>query len=352
MESTGLKQAATSRVSGLLASLDLIAKASAQLLHPSSDLKNILPTILEMAQSLIAADAYAVWRACADGSWDILASAGLSEPYRAHRITTPASAIPHDTVAIPDVFKHGLVEARRQMYLAEEISSLLIAPLLSSGEVIGTLTFYFRGRHASPEDEIHLATALANLTAAALSTSGLHQKQTRIQQQSEFLAEASAVLASSMDYEATLSAVTQLAVPHVADWCAIDLYDRGELHRVGVAHRDPGKVDLAREYRKHYPPDLRSDNGVGAVVRTGQPQFFPHVTEEMKLAYPKDARHREILDELGIQSFLITPLKVRDRVLGALTLVCAHRDMDFADCRLADQLAQRAAIAIENAGLF
>lgn len=352
MESTAFKQGKSPRVSGLLASLDLIAKASAQLLHPSSDLESILPAILEMAKSLVAADAYAVWRAYPDGTWGILASSGLSEQYRAHRIFTPPQEIPRTTIAIPDVLNEQLVEARRQMYLAERISSLLVAPLLSTDKVIGTVTFYFRNEHHSSEDEIHLATALANLTASAITTSSLHEQQSRIRRQSEFLADASSVLASSMDYEVTLSTVTQLAVPHVADWCAIDLYDDGKLHRVGIAHADPTKLDLAREYRELYPPDLSANSGVGSVVRTGQLQFFPHVTDEMLLANSKDERHRWYLQELGIQSFIIAPLKVRERVLGALTLVTADRDLDITECRLAEDLARRAAVAIENSRLF
>jgi PAS domain S-box-containing protein len=352
MESTGQKHATKSRSSGLLASLDLIAKASAQLLHPASDLKAILPTILEIAQSLVAADAYAVWRACPDQSWEIIASAGLSETYQSHRIGASAHAIPRQTVAIADVLQHEMVEARRQLYRKENISSLMVSPLVVSDAVVGTLTFYFRNRHTSSDEEMHLATALANLTASAIATSRLHEEQLRSRQQSDFLAGASAVLASSMNYEVTLATVTQLAVPRIADWCAIDLLENGELHRVGIAHRDPAKLELAREYRKLYPPDMSSGSGVGAVVRTGQPQFFPHISDDVMASQSHDERHRKMLEELGLQSFLITPLKIRDRVLGALTLVCAGRDMDFADCQLADQLAQRAAIAIDNAKLF
>ena len=354
MQSTASKHG-TSRVSGLLASLDLIAKASAELLHSSSHLESILPAILEVAQSLIAADGYAVWRADETGSWRILASAGLSESYRQSVIATANSIQvqrPRNTISVPDVFRAELLKERSQYHANEGIESLLISPLFSESQVTGTLVFYFRTRHESSEDEIHLATALANLTSSALAFSALQEQQERARKQTEFLAEASTILASSMDYEGTLASVTQLAVPQIADWCAIDLYEHGFLERVNVAHADPAKLNLAREYRRLYPPKMDAPSGVGSVIRTGKPQFFPHVTEEMLVANVQDETHLAMLRALGLQSFIIMPLQVRDRILGALTLVTGSRDLDDRDFKLAEDLARRAAVAIENAGLF
>jgi PAS domain S-box-containing protein len=353
MESAAtLQQTGQTRAAGLLASLDLIAKASAQLLRPTSNLQEILPAILEVAQTLISADAYAVWRMSADGSWNILAAAGLSDNYKAVVIKSARQDIPRATIAIGDVFKVPLVADRRDLYVAERIRSLLVAPLVVGDEVTGTVTFYFRQERESNEDEIHLATALANLTASALATAELHERQTRAQKQSSFLAEASAVLASSLDYEATLATVTRLAVPQLADWCAIDLEDHGQVHRLGVAHVDAAKLPLAREYHRLYPPDLQADSGVGAVIRTGKPQYFPHVSEDMLEANAHDQRHLAMLRELGVQAFVIMPLAARDRVFGAITLVTISRDLEQDDFKLAEDLARRAGVAIENARLF
>ncbi|MGZ4814374.1 MAG: PAS domain S-box protein, partial [Terriglobales bacterium] len=315
----------------------------------------ILPAILEVAQSLIAADGYAVWRVDDSGTWRIIASAGLSDAYRNSviaRANVSDGYLPRTTLSIPNVLEAELLKERAEFYAAEKIESLLIAPLFTKSEITGTLAFYFRSRHESTEDEMHLATALANLTSSAFAFSALLLEQERSRQQSEFLAEASAVLASSMDYEVTLATVTQLAVPQIADWCAIDLYENGVLQRVGVAHADPAKLNLTHEYRRLYPPNLESAAGLGSVLRTGKPQFWPHVSEEMLKANAYDEQHLALLRALGLQSFLIMPLQVRDRILGALTLVTANRDLDDTDFKLAEDLARRAAIAIENSSLF
>ena len=352
MESTGLKQQSRSRVSGLLASLDLIAKASAELLHPSSDLSRLLPAILEVAQALIAADAYAVWRARPDGSWVILAAAGLSDDYRGTTIASSREDIPRRTLVVEDVFSAPLVADRRQLYVQEGIAGLLVAPLLIANEVAGTVTFYFRTHRTCSADEVHLATALANLTASALSMAEVRRQEERTRKRSEFMADASAILASSLDYEATLSAVTKLAVPHIADWCAVDIVAEGQLRRVAVAHLDPEKLALARDFHSLYPPDPNSPNGVDEVIRTGRPQFFPHVTAEMLAAAAQDERHLAMMRDLGLQSVIIMPLRGREGVLGAITLVASGRDLDITDLKLAEELARRAAVAIENARLF
>ncbi|HVZ17605.1 MAG TPA: GAF domain-containing protein, partial [Terriglobales bacterium] len=139
MQSTASKKGSTSRVSGLLASLDLIAKASAELLCSSSNLESILPAILEIAQSLIAADGYAVWRIDESGAWSILASAGLSQSY-AETVVANADigkvSFPTSTVFIPNVFESELLTTRSRFHAAEHIQSLLLAPLLAGSNVI------------------------------------------------------------------------------------------------------------------------------------------------------------------------------------------------------------------------
>jgi len=355
MQSTASKHGTTPRISGLLASLDLIAKASAQLLQSTARLETILPAILEVAQSLIAADAYAVWRSDDHGAWRILASAGLTEHYRNLTIARTAGSDVSGfrrTVFVADVTQSDWLKSRSELHAAEGIVSLLVAPLFSGADVTGTIAFYFRSPHEGSDDELHLASALANLTSSAFALAALNHKQERVRKNTEFLADASAILSSSMDYEVTLATVTQIAVPHIADWCAFDLYEDGELQRVGVAHADPTKLTLAREYRRSYPPRMDSQTGLGSVVRTGKPQFWPHVDDETLAANALDEKHLLILRELGLQSFIIMPLQVRERIVGALTLVSATRDFDSDDLKLAEDLARRAAVAIENARLF
>src|SRR5262249_17805396 len=97
-----------------------------------------------------------------------------------------------------------------------------------------------------------------------------------------FLAEASELLSSSLDYETTLASVARLAVPGLADWCTVDILERdGRIHLVEVAHVDPGKVELARELRRRYPPDPAGAQGVSRVIRTQQPEFVPAISDDM-----------------------------------------------------------------------
>src|SRR5215475_6017842 len=89
-----------------------------------------------------------------------------------------------------------------------------------------------------------------------------------------FLAEASAVLASSLDYEATLARVAQLAVPELADWCVVDLVDQGDIRRVAVVCADRERMDVARVLRDRVPRGLERAEGTAKVARTGQSELI------------------------------------------------------------------------------
>jgi serine phosphatase RsbU (regulator of sigma subunit) len=168
-----------------------------------------------------------------------------------------------------------------------------------------------------------------------------------------FLADASSELASSLDYEATLGNVAQLAVPNFADWCAIDLVVDGRLNRLAVEHVDPDKIRLARELAEKYPPAPDAENGAWAVMRTGVSQLIPEVTDEMLVRLTVDEEQLRLARELGLRSALTVPLIARDRVLGVLTWVSAESDVRYTedDLAFAENLAKRAAIAIDNAEL-
>jgi PAS domain S-box-containing protein len=171
-----------------------------------------------------------------------------------------------------------------------------------------------------------------------------------------FLAEAGGLLASSsLDYEATLAALTRLVVPRLADWCAIEIANEdGTTRQVGVAHVDPDKVRYAHELRQRYPPRPEESHGVLHVIRTGQAVFLPDIPDELLVASTRDEEHLRIARELGLRSAMVLPLTARGRTLGALTLVNAesHRRFTRDDFALAEQLAFRAALAVDNARLY
>ena len=179
--------------------------------------------------------------------------------------------------------------------------------------------------------------------------------QKRAEQGQHVLAEAGRILSSSLDYKATLANVCKLVVPTIADWCSLELYgEDGQLQYREVAHTDLAKVELAREYRRLYPARPDDRMGVMRVFRTGEPEFFAQVSEELLVMGARDQEELRRLRELGLKSVMIVPLTARGRTLGGLTLVMVEssRCYDDDDLRLALELGSRAALAVDNARLF
>ncbi|NJR40447.1 MAG: GAF domain-containing protein [Leptolyngbyaceae cyanobacterium CSU_1_4] len=175
------------------------------------------------------------------------------------------------------------------------------------------------------------------------------------QQRSAFLVKVTTVLASSLNYEQTLASVANLVVPFFADWCAVDLLEANcEIHRVGVAHRDPEKVKLAWELAQRYPKQFNDAEGIAKVLRTGQAEFAPEILDEAIALVAQDADHCKIISELGLKSCIISPLIARGQILGAISFVTAESNRHYtkADLILAERIAHRAAIAIDNARLY
>jgi PAS domain S-box-containing protein len=176
----------------------------------------------------------------------------------------------------------------------------------------------------------------------------------RAEEGHRFLSEASRVLASSLDYQDTLRAVARLAVPRIADWCAVDLADGDEIDRVAVAHVDPAKVELARAVQERYPPDPNSGTGVYGVLARGAAELYGEISDAMLERTARDEEHLRIMRSVGIESAMLVPMRLRDRVLGVISFVSSEsgRRFDEQDLLLAEDLALRAAAAVENARLY
>jgi len=171
----------------------------------------------------------------------------------------------------------------------------------------------------------------------------------------QFLAEASQVLVSSLDYAATLRTVARLAVPELADWCAVDLLaEGGGVERVAVEHSDPAKVEFVHRLEERYPSDPAAGFGLPQVIRTGRAEMMAEIPQALIEGAARDPEHLALIRELGLKSYIVVPLVARDRTLGAITLVHAEsgRRYDERDLKLAEELARRAAVAIDNARLF
>ncbi|MDQ3922570.1 MAG: MEKHLA domain-containing protein [Actinomycetota bacterium] len=177
----------------------------------------------------------------------------------------------------------------------------------------------------------------------------------RREEAQRFLAQVGATLSTSLDYRATLASVARLAVPRLADWCAIDIVEEdGSLERLAVEHEDPQKVQLAHELQERYPPDPEAQQGVLRVVRSGQSEFYPDITDEMIVTAARDAEHLRLMREIGFVSLIFVPLVARGRTLGVITLVSAESGRRYreADVELAEELARHAALAVDNARLY
>jgi len=170
-----------------------------------------------------------------------------------------------------------------------------------------------------------------------------------------FMSQASRVLASSMDYAVTLQSVARLAVPQIADWCAVDLLgESGEIERVAVHHADPGKLALAQRLDQAYRPAADEPAGVPEVIRTGQAQIFTEIDVDALAAYARDEEHLQLLSAIGATAVIIVPLVGATRAIGAITLVTSEsaRRLGPGDLALAERLGRRAGTAVENARLY
>ncbi|PYS01047.1 MAG: hypothetical protein DMG16_14360 [Acidobacteria bacterium] len=171
----------------------------------------------------------------------------------------------------------------------------------------------------------------------------------------EFLAEASTVLASSLDYHTNLMTVAKLAVNRLADWCAVDVVDDNNgFHRVALVHRDPSRTEWAREFQKKFSANAAAPHGVAHVMRTGKAKIYTDIPDSMLIALAQDAEHFKILQELGLASAMVVPLVARGRTLGAITFASENPARRYTDNDLsfAEDLARRAALGIDNARLF
>ncbi len=238
----------------------------------------------------------------------------------------------------------------------DDSHALACLPLTLEGEAIGGIAFSFAHDDVLDESRRSMKVAIANQVAQALGRARLLDVAEAAHARAAFLAEATALLSSSLDYEETLRRLAQLAVPRLADWCSIDMRgEDGSIDRLAVAHQDPAKVAWAQELQKRFPPNPEEPRGAANVMRTGEPEFLPEIPQELlDNAVAHNPELGEVIRELGLRSWLCVPLRAHGQVLGTLSLVAAESGRLFtqADLELATELSDRAAIAVENARLY
>jgi signal transduction histidine kinase/CheY-like chemotaxis protein len=280
---------------------------------------------------------------------------GLSDQYRAavsgHTPWTPDS---RDVapIVVPDVETDATLASYLPIFAAEGIRALGFFPLLYGDRVIGKFMLYFNEPRQICDPELQLAQTIAGQIAFGVARVRAEAELRRQRDRATFLAEASHLLASSLDYQTTLEHVAQLAVRELADWCAIDIHDDAGMRRLAVTHRDPEPRTEAIRRMSSYSPSRQRSGGIREVVRSGAPEL---VTRYDWAAFESEYRDEpeivETFRQMGIESFITVPLTARGQHLGAITLVSAdaQRLFDQHDLELGAELGRRAGYAIDNA---
>jgi PAS domain S-box-containing protein len=226
--------------------------------------------------------------------------------------------------------------------------SLTVSPLRDRDGVIVGASVIARDISEQKRVEQQRAEALRLEQEARLITE-------RAARRASFLAEAQSVLSSTLDYEETLRNLVRLTVPDIADWCAIEMVaPDGSLQRLARAHIDPAKERLADEIERRYAPEPSPDRGALKAVLTGRSELIREIPAEMLAQAARDEDHGRLIARLGLRSAMIVPLLARDRALGAITFASAESGtlFDEDDLALAEDLATRAATAVDNARLY
>jgi signal transduction histidine kinase len=234
-------------------------------------------------------------------------------------------------------------------------------PVLGGGRVLAALSASFRRPVQFDDATRTFLATLGEQCGLALERARAYDAERRARAASAFLAEASQLLAASLDYATTLKTVAEASVPRLGDWCAVDLVRDPtaptwppKLERVAIVHQDPAKLALGAALAERYPTDWSAEAGMAGVIRDGTPLFVPTITDAMLEVGARDAEHLALLRALDFSSIIVVPLVARGRTLGALTLCHTEsgRRYDDADLALAQDLAQRAALAVDNARLY
>ena len=342
-----------------------VAAALSESLAP----ERVVEVVLEQALPIVGADAagFALVTDARD-ALELIASRGYAaqgiEPWK--RMSLDRSLPLTDSVRSAEAIWSESLESLVDDYpdLADAgipFASLAAIPLVVEGETIGAISLSYRTAHDFTADERTFLLSVAHEAAQALARGRLYDRERRARSEAEtareqldFLSRASELLADSLDPNATLQQLGELAVPRIADWCAIDLAGETGIENVVVAHVDPAKVDLALEFRRRYPTDPKSSTGLPNVLRTGRSEIYPEIPDELLVAAAQDDEHLEMIRALRLHAVMIVPLRARGRTVGAITFVSAEsgRRYEQRDLTFAEDLARRAALAIDNARLY
>ncbi len=327
--------------------LTTIIDASGHLLmSPRTD--DVLPALLVVAREVLPSDAVAVWRAD-ERQWRVAASHGLSASFVETSIVASAffDALIGEVLVLESM-DDPRVSTCRDAHIREGIAAMLLLPLQVGSRTAASIAFYYRQPRAFGAVERESVQSLGRLASAVIATAELYDSQRRRRMEADFVAETSAILASSLDYRDTLARVARRAVPQVADWCAFHL-DQGDgrIECAASAARDATRIDSVERFVRAAGGAIEGQFSVERVIETGVPLLIS--------AWPSDGagldeERREAARQLDVASVIGVPLLARGRVLGALTLGARRQDARLDDnaLRFAQDLAYRVGLSVDN----
>ncbi|MCE9672649.1 trifunctional serine/threonine-protein kinase/ATP-binding protein/sensor histidine kinase [Myxococcus stipitatus] len=272
----------------------------------------------------------------------------------------PESLIGHayrtgDAVVLGDAVHQGRFVSDAYV-VRQRVKSALVVPIRRHGRTMGVL--YLENNlatHAFTPDRVRVLQLLSSQMAISLENSLLFEERRRAEEAVRFLAESSALLAESLDYEATLARLARLCVSYLCTVCTIDVVDAsGAIRRLATAHADPAMERVSQELQESYSPDWSSTVPAVTVLRTREPMLLPELGDRLLEALCRDARHVELMRSLRASTLMVVPLLARGRTLGVISLVSSEPGRHYgpADLELARELARRAAISLDNARLY
>jgi PAS domain S-box-containing protein len=327
----------------------IIAASGSLLLSPRID--DVLTAIVNVARDVLPADAYALWRIDGD-VWRVAASSGLSPYFVAitYPAGTPIDLVPNQLRIVTDGDAEWLSE-RQAAYGVEGIRSLMAVPLQVGSEIAASIVFYFRRLHAFTEVEQESAEGFGILASAVINTAQMYESQRRSRYEADFIAEATSLLASSLDFREALGRLAHRIVPQIADWCGFYLAtdDEAELETVCVVADSGLEASHVEAFDREDPGEPQAPFSVQQVIRSGAAVLIGDWTRDTSQETVGIGR-RNVAGLIGVSSVIAVPLVAHARTLGAFTLGTAMSGRAFGsdDLRFAQDLAYRVALSIDN----
>ena len=324
----------------------------------SESMEDVYSASLHCVTRALKADRAAVLVYDTDNVMRFKAWRDLSEAYRAavtgHSPWTRDAKDPQP-VTIADVNTAEGLHDLRQIVLQEGIQAMAFIPLVYQGHLLGKFMTYYASPHLFTATELQLAQTVASTIAASIGRKEAEQARQRSEERYRFLSEATKVLVSSLEAPTMLRKFAELAVPTLGDACFFDvLDDAGNARRIAWAHRDPEQQRRYAEVVSHVPRDDAPQHPVNVVLSTGKPVLASNIDEAWLKRVALSPAHLEFMRASGTCSLIGLPLIANDRVRGVLTFTfsTSRRQHTRADLELGEELARRAAIALQHAALF